>query len=79
MEVYKMTKKNTLTIRVSDAFTEQLAELCETWKMNKTQVLERLVYGAYCTDTKIGKEQINSVMEQFKNLNASLERLKENV
>lgn len=73
-----MNKKNTLTIRVSEDFSEQLEELCSTWKLNKTQVIERLVYGAYCTDTKIGKEKINDVMEQFKNLNDSLQRLKEN-
>ena len=74
-----MRKNATLTIRVSETFTEQLEELCSTWSMNKTQVLERLVYGAYVTDTKIGKEKVNEVMKQFKNLNDSLERLKENV
>lgn len=74
-----MRKKNTLTIRVTEDFTEQLEELCQTWKLNKTQVLERLVYGAYCTDTKVGKEKIQDLMKNFENLNASIERIKANV
>lgn len=70
-----MNKSNTLSLRVSDEFNEQLNELCDTWQMNKTQVIEKLVYGAYCTDTKIGKEQIRNVISQFQTLNESLQRL----
>lgn len=51
----------------------------KTWQLNKTQVLERLVHGAYVTDTQIGREKIQGVLSQFKTLNESLQRLNENV
>lgn len=74
-----MTKDRYLTIRITEDLSEQLNELCKTWKMNKTQVIERLIYGEYIRSTEMGKEQIQNVLSDLKNLNEKLQGLGRNV
>ena len=74
-----MAKNKYLTIRVNDDIDMQLHELCTTWGLNKTQVIERLIYGEYVRSTQVGKEQIQSVLNDLKNLNDKLKRIGENV
>lgn len=73
--IKKMNKASTLSIRVNEDFKKQLNELCKTWKMNKTQVIEKLVYAEYIRSTEVGKEQIQSVLADLTNLNEKLQRL----
>lgn len=74
-----MPKTKYLTVRINDDIEMQLKELCKTWKLNKTQVIERLIYGEYIRSTEMGKENIQEVLSTLTNLNEKLQRMKENV
>lgn len=74
-----MMKTKYLTVRINDDIEMQLKELCSTWHLNKTQVIERLIYGEYIRSTQVGKEQIQSVLNDLSNLNEKLKRIGENV
>lgn len=74
-----MPKTKYLTVRINDDIEMQLNELCKTWQLNKTQVIERLIYGEYIRSTQMGKENIQEVLSSLTNLNEKLQRLNENV
>lgn len=68
-------KTETLTIRMTPEMKDQLNELCGTWGLTKTQVIERLVYGEWCKSTEIGKAKIKEAMETFGVLQKQIEGL----
>lgn len=74
-----MAKTKYLTVRINDDIEMQLNELCKTWQLNKTQVIERLIYGEYIRSTQMGKQNIQEVLSSLTNLNEKLQRLNENV
>lgn len=71
----KQTKTEKLTLRVSPEFISQLEQLCDTYSMSKTGVIERLVFGAFMRETEIGQKEIKNILSQFETLQNTLERV----
>lgn len=69
----KQTKTEKLTLRVSKTFIDQLEELCDTYALSKTGVIERLVFGEYVRVTERGKAEIKNILNQFETLQKTLE------
>lgn len=59
------SKTLTLTIRMSPETMSQLNDLCDTWGLTKTSVIDRLIYGEWLKSTDIGKAKIKETMETF--------------
>lgn len=71
----RQTKTEKLTLRVSPEFIDKLEELCDTYSMSKTGVIERLVYGEFMRVTERGKAEIKGILNQFESLQNALERV----
>lgn len=68
-------KTDRLTIRCSQEFNEKLTALADLWHINRTQVLERLVYAEWLKSTEMGHEKIKELQDVFGNFQNALNEI----
>lgn len=71
------TKNKQYSFRFNADTMKKLDTLCDTYKRNRTQVIEMLITGEYFKATEIGKAKLTKIMTGFDNLAKSFEEIKQ--